>query len=93
MPEFNPRELTLLESIWRAAPDGHDWTGWAHVGAAPKNIWIFRTRANWRVFTLSKLESGGYRLCDDTGEYATELDGLEAVADAVSGIPALTQAV
>ncbi len=86
---FSHAEIEALDTLWRAQPEGHVWTGWSYVGLPPTEIAIFRTRAHWRRFPLRK-RAGAYVLHDDRDRKVAEGTSLEALLRAVEAIPGLT---
>ena len=64
------------------------WTGWAAAGRKPEQIWIFRTRAHWRQFPLSKTDTG-YAIADERGLVVARAKSLKALLRKVESIPRL----
>lgn len=64
------------------------WTGWAAAGETPERILIFRTRAHWRRFALTKTATG-FALADETGRIAAQAQSLPDLLRAVEAIPGL----
>lgn len=89
MARFTASEIKAIDALWRTLPGDHVWTGWAAAGETPDEIWIFRTRAHWRKFPLSKTDKG-YRICDESGQNAIEASSLEGLLAKVEAIPSLT---
>lgn len=63
------------------------WTGWSAVGERPERIWIFRTRAHWRRFPLTKTDDG-FALADERGR-SVKAASLESLLEIVEAIPGL----
>lgn len=85
---FTPEEIEEIDSLWRSLPADHMWTGWAAAGDSPDTIWLFRTRAHWRRFPLTKAR-GNYALADETGRRVARAKSLADLLKAVEGVPAL----
>ncbi len=88
MLAFTPDDLNAIDAIWRSLPPHHIWTGWAAAGEAPERIFIFRKRAHWRRFTLTKTHAG-FALADERGQMAAEAQSLGDLLAAVEAIPGL----
>jgi hypothetical protein len=88
MPVFSPEEIDEIDRLWRSLPADHMWTGWAAVGQSPETVWLFRSRAHWRRFPLTRT-AGGYALGDDRGRIFREAASLEELLRAVEAVPAL----
>ncbi len=89
MALFSQTEIDNIDGIWRSLSKDHPWTGWAALPENPKEVWIFRSRVNWRRFILRKT-SDAYVLLDDTKnseEYFEQLDGLASKVDDVPALP------
>ena len=84
---FSQVEIEAIDALWRALPIDHMWTGWAAAGGTPEEIWIFRTRAHWRRFPLTKTETG-YALSDEKGKRSVTASSLADLLQAVEAIPA-----
>jgi hypothetical protein len=93
MDRFTASEIDEIDRLWRQLPIDHMWTGWATAGEYPTEVWIFRTRAHWRRFPLTK-SARGYVLADEKGRRMfrspTLTDLLQAV-EAIPGLDALVQ--
>lgn len=85
---FSPSEIDEIDRLWRQLPAGHIWTGWAAAGEQPETVWLFRTRAHWRRFPLTRTQSG-YMLCDDRGQVFREAATLDDLLKAVEAVPSL----
>lgn len=88
MPRFSPEEIDEIDRLWRSLPADHMWTGWAAVGQSPDTVWIYRSRAHWRRFPLTRTETG-YALSDDRGRLFREAASLEDLLRAVEAVPQL----
>ncbi len=88
MTEFSDDDMQALDAIWRQLPMNHAWTGWARIDSYAGEIWLFRTRANWRRFILRK-SGDGMVLEDDTGKAAQSVAGMADLPAAVARVPAL----
>lgn len=88
MPRFSPQEIDEIDRLWRNLPADHMWTGWAAVGQSPETVWIYRSRAHWRRFPLTRTETG-YALSDDRGRLFREAASLEDLLRAVEAVPQL----
>ncbi len=88
MPRFSPQEIDEIDRLWRSLPADHMWTGWAAVGQSPDTVWIYRSRAHWRRFPLTRTEAG-YALSDDRGRLFREAASLEELLRAVEAVPQL----
>lgn len=88
MPRFSPEEVEEIDRLWRSLPAGHMWTGWAAIGQSPETVWIYRSRAHWRRFPLTRTKSG-YALGDDQGRLFREAATLEELLKAVEAVPGL----
>ena len=88
MLRFSPEEIDEIDRLWRSLPAGHMWTGWAATGEAPETVWIFRSRAHWRRFPLTRTDEG-YALGDDRGNPFRDAVTLEDLLRAVEAVPAL----
>lgn len=88
MSRFTNEELATIDRLWRNRPEGHVWTGWAAPGAAPDEVWIFRTRAHWRRFPLRK-QANAYVLYDERDARVARATSLEALLRRVEGLPGL----
>jgi len=91
MTPFTRSELEEIDALWRRLPASHVWTGWASAGEAPGEIWLFRTRAHWRRFSLRKVSSG-YVLFDANGRRLAGADSLAALLERVETVPGLSLA-
>lgn len=85
---FSPEEIEEIDRLWRSLPAGHMWTGWAAVGQSPATVWIYRSRAHWRRFPLTRTEAG-YALSDDAGRLFRQAASLEELLRAVEAVPGL----
>ncbi|OYW88460.1 MAG: hypothetical protein B7X53_00995 [Hyphomonas sp. 34-62-18] len=88
MLRFSPEEIDAIDQLWRGLPAGHMWTGWAAVGQSPETVWIYRSRAHWRRFPLTRTQDG-YALGDDQGRPFREAATLEDLLKAVEAVPGL----
>ncbi|ACT59995.1 RNA-binding protein [Hirschia baltica] len=88
MKLFSETEINNIEQMWRALGGDHPWTGWATLPENPDEIWIFRSRANWRRFILRKTDAA-YVLFDDTQNSEEVFEELESLANKVGQVPAL----
>lgn len=88
MPAFSPQDIDEIDRLWRSLPAEHVWTGWAAVGERPETVWLFRSRAHWRRFPLTRTEAG-YAINDDKGRLFREAASLEELLRAVEAIPSL----
>ena len=88
MAHFTREELDLIDTLWRARPQGHVWTGWAAASEHPSEVWIFRTRAHWRRFPLRKT-GDGFALFDESGRRVAAAGTLEVLLRRVEAIPGL----
>ncbi|KCZ56278.1 hypothetical protein HY29_09505 [Hyphomonas beringensis] len=88
MGNFTPSEIDEIDRLWRELPADHMWTGWAASGREPEHVWIFRTRAHWRRFPLSKTETG-YSIADELGRPVVNAKSLKALLKKVELIPGL----
>lgn len=88
MLRFSPEEIEEIDRLWRSLPAGHMWTGWAVVGQSPETVWIYRSRAHWRRFPLTRTKTG-YALSDDAGRLFREAATLEDLLRAVEAVPGL----
>lgn len=88
MPRFSPEEIDEIDQLWRSLPVNHMWTGWAAVGQSPETVWIYRSRAHWRRFPLTRTKTG-YALSDDQGQLFREAETLEELLLAVEAVPRL----
>jgi hypothetical protein len=88
MARFTASEIEQIDRLWRALPAGHVWTGWASTGEEPEEIWIFRTRAHWRRFLLTKTQTG-YRISNEAGESPQDAETLVSLLQKVEAIPGL----
>lgn len=88
MLRFSPEEIDAIDQLWRGLPAGHMWTGWAAVGQSPETVWIYRSRAHWRRFPLTRTKDG-YALGDDQGRLFREAATLEELLKAVEAVPGL----
>ena len=91
MDAFQEEEIALLEAIWRGLPEDHVWCGWASVGEPATEIAIYRTRAHWRRFRLTK-SGGRYLLHDERDRLVAESDDLPGLLARVEAIPGLRTA-
>ncbi|MEO1100521.1 MAG: hypothetical protein AAFW65_01610 [Pseudomonadota bacterium] len=89
MDRFTAREIETIDSLWRAVPQDHVWSGWAATGDQPREIWIFRTKAHWRRFPLKK-EDGGYALFDERDRRVARAPSLERLLRKVEAIPGIS---
>ncbi|MEE2921206.1 MAG: hypothetical protein VYC38_05535 [Pseudomonadota bacterium] len=85
---FTPSELEEIDRLWRDLPVGHMWTGWAASGREPDQIWIFRTRAHWRRFPLSKSKTG-FVIADERGRPVARAKSLRALLQKGESLPGL----
>lgn len=85
---FSPEDIDEIDRLWRSLPESHMWTGWAAVGQSPETIWIYRSRAHWRRFPLTRTPAG-FALSDDQGRLFREAESLEDLLRAVEAVPAL----
>ncbi len=85
---FTSAEIEEIDQLWRSLPQEHMWAGWAATGEAPDTIWLFRTRAHWRKFPLTKQKTG-FALADETGRRVARARTLAELLRAVEGVPAL----
>lgn len=92
MDPFTASEIDEIDRLWRQLPIEHMWTGWATAGEAPEQVWIFRTRAHWRRFPLTK-SAKGYVLADEKGRRMFRSATLEDLLQAVEAIPGLADTV
>lgn len=90
MSRFTAKEIAEIDTLWRAVPSDHVWSGWAAAGEAPEEIWIFRTRAHWRKFPLTKTETG-YAISDESRSQVATARSLPALLKKVEAIPGLRQ--
>ncbi|AXE62776.1 hypothetical protein ACQKH5_15455 [Hyphomonas sp. NPDC076900] len=88
MLRFSPEDIDAIDQLWRSLPPGHMWTGWAAVGQPPETVWIYRSRAHWRRFPLTRTKAG-YALGDDQGRPFREAATLEDLLAAVEAVPRL----
>ncbi|KCZ51504.1 hypothetical protein [Hyphomonas pacifica] len=88
MGNFTPSEIDEIDRLWRELPADHMWTGWAASGREPQQVWIFRTRAHWRRFPLSKTGLG-YSIADERGRPVVHARSLKALLKKVELIPGL----
>lgn len=91
MLRFSPEDIDAIDQLWRSLPPGHMWTGWAAVGQSPETVWIYRSRAHWRRFPLTRTKTG-YALGDDQGRPFREAATLEDLLKAVEAVPRLRAA-
>lgn len=85
---FSLAELNALDALWRANMGNETWTGWAVASDHPESVKIFRTRANWRVFRLTKDEDC-YHLADDDGSNIDSFKKLDGILTAIEAVPGL----
>ena len=85
---FTPSELEEIDRLWRELPADHMWTGWAASGSEPDQVWIFRTRAHWRRFPLTKSKTG-FVIADERGRPVARAKTLPALLKKVELIPGL----
>ncbi len=85
---FTSAEIEEIDQLWRSLPQEHMWAGWAATGEAPGTVWLFRTRAHWRKFPLTK-HKAGFALADETGRRVARARTLAELLRAVEGVPAL----
>jgi hypothetical protein len=85
---FSSAELNQIDHLWRRLPPDHMWSGWAATGETPERVWIFRTRAHWRRFPLTRTETG-FALADEFGRVVAEAANLADLLLAVEAIPGL----
>jgi len=85
---FSDAELEEVNAIWRSLPEDHVWCGWASVGQPVTEIFIYRARAHWRRFLLTKAE-GRFRLSDETGGAVAEDASLKGLLARVEAMPGL----
>jgi hypothetical protein len=90
MLRFTPAEIDEIDRLWRGLPADHMWTGWAATGDQPETVWIFRSRAHWRRFPLTRTAEG-YALSDDRGNLFRGAVTLEDLLRAVEAVPALVE--
>jgi len=83
---FSLAEIETIDQDWRGLAPEHPWTGWAFCPEAPDEVWIFRTRANWRHFFLRKLD-GSYSLVDDLNDHEANFESLEALSAYITEVP------
>ena len=88
MAHFEPSELDEIDRLWRALGRDHMWSGWAAAGDQPEQVWIYRTRAHWRRFPLTKGKRG-YALADERGQKIAVGRTLADLLKAIEGIPGL----
>lgn len=88
MTLFSEAEINNIEKMWRGLSIDHPWTGWATLPETPDEVWIFRSRVNWRRFILRKTPDA-YVLVDDTKNREEYFDHLESLALKVNEVPAL----
>ena len=88
MTAFSNADLSALDRMWRDLPRDHPWTGWAQIQSAPGEVWVFRERANWRLFTLRKTDDN-FILHDDVQTYEMSVDSLQGLPEAIAKVPAL----
>jgi hypothetical protein len=88
---FSQQDLQIVERQWRSLSSDHEWVGWAAVGGAPAEVWLFRKRSNWRYLPLRR-DDQGYVLSDEHNKNSIRFRSLEAVADALAQIPPLSTA-
>lgn len=91
MPHFSSEDIDEIDRLWRSLPASHMWTGWAAVGQTPDTVWIYRSRAHWRRFPLTRT-AAGYSLSDDQGRPFREAATLEELLRAVEAVPQLKAA-
>jgi hypothetical protein len=89
---FTASEIDEIDRLWRRPPIEHMWTGWATAGEAPEHVWIFRTRAHWRRFPLTKT-ARGYVLADEDGRRVFRAPTLADLLQAVEAVPGLDAVV
>lgn len=89
MPYFSPEDIDEIDRLWRRLPADHMWTGWAATGERPETVWIFRTLTHWRLFPLSRTQTG-YALRDDQGNLFREASTPEGLLAAVEAVPRLS---
>jgi len=88
MEAFSDAELEEVNAIWRALPEDHVWCGWASVGDPVSEVFIYRARAHWRRFLLTKT-GGLYRLSDEAGRVVAAHESLTGLLAEVEAIPGL----
>ena len=88
MTHFQPSELDEIDRLWRTLAPDHMWSGWAAAGDTPDEVWIYRTRAHWRRFPLTKGKRG-YLLTDETGQRIAVGRTLEGLLQTIESIPGL----
>lgn len=88
MNVFTATELDQIDALWRNQPIDHVWTGWAQPGDRKDEVWIFRKRANWRRFTLTKTATT-YRLFDEKHRAVATARSLEDLITRVDAIPGI----
>jgi hypothetical protein len=88
MARFTKADIEAIDRLWRSLPADHMWTGWSAVGETPETVWIFRARAHWRRFPLTRTEAG-FALSDDRGRLFREAASLEELLQAVEAVPEL----
>ncbi len=88
MTPFSSADLDEIHDLWSRLGPGHVWTGWAHPGKSDSDVWIFRTRANWRRFLLTKSD-GGFQLRDEKRRVVADDETLAGLLDKVAAIPGI----
>ncbi len=88
MEAFSDAELEEVNAIWRSLPEDHVWCGWASVGQPVSEIFIYRARAHWRRFLLTKAE-GRFHLSDEAGRAVAKDESLTGLLQKVEAIPGL----
>jgi hypothetical protein len=90
MTVFTATELDQIDTLWRKRPVNDVWSGWAQPGDRLDEVWIFRTRANWRRFTLTKTATT-FRLFDEKQRPVATARTLEDLLTRVDAIPGLSE--
>lgn len=85
---FTSAEIEEIDQLWRSLPQDHMWAGWAATGDAPDTVWLFRTRAHWRKFPLTK-HKAGFALADETGRRVARAPTLADLLQIVESVPAI----
>ncbi len=88
MTSFKQSEIDRIEAFWRTLPQEHPWSGWAIAPSRPDEMWIFRTKRNWRRFFLRKTDTT-YELHDEVTGKSLVFKSLQDLAEKVTEVPAL----